>query len=357
LKTVDYIIVGQGIAGSILGYLLEAEGLNLIIIDNVHKTSSSQVGAGIINPITGRNYLLAWEYALHLQEAFPLYKRIEGEIQKPILIRRNIVRTLFNSKDINNWQARLNQEAYQPYILENASLGDYELLLARQLQYGEVTEAYQLNMPLLVDYLTKKWERSGQLLEEEFDHSKVVLTSENVQYEEVVAKGLIFCEGQQVKANPFFDYLPIGDSKGEILKVRIPGVRTTKMIKQRRFIVPLKEDEFWFGSYDRWGALTGETTEEGNSKLVDELSNMINRPFEVISHEAALRPTTPDRRPLLGNHPKYERLYIFNGLGTKGASLAPRWANTMVNFLLGKNMLPPHVDVNRFVDMAEQARS
>jgi glycine/D-amino acid oxidase-like deaminating enzyme len=51
---------------------------------------------------------------------------------------------------------------------------------------------------------------------------------------------------------------------------------------------------------------------------------------------------------LLGQHPLYHRVFIFNGLGTKGASLGPFWAHHMADFLINHTPLDPAVDIKRF---------
>jgi hypothetical protein len=51
---------------------------------------------------------------------------------------------------------------------------------------------------------------------------------------------------------------------------------------------------------------------------------------------------------LLGFHPRFPRLAIFNGLGTKGASLAPFWAHHFSRVLSAGVPLDPEVDIGRF---------
>ena len=57
----DYIIVGQGLAGTHLGFELESRGKSIRIIDNNFKNSSSKVAGGMFNPITGRNMVKTWK--------------------------------------------------------------------------------------------------------------------------------------------------------------------------------------------------------------------------------------------------------------------------------------------------------
>ena len=46
---IDYIIVGQGLAGTLLAYFLEQSGKSVVFVDNGYKTAATKVAAGIFN--------------------------------------------------------------------------------------------------------------------------------------------------------------------------------------------------------------------------------------------------------------------------------------------------------------------
>ena len=68
-----------------------------------------------------------------------------------------------------------------------------------------------------------------------------------------------------------------------------------------------------------------------------------------MSHIAGVRPTVKDRRPLIGRHPKYNNLYVLNGLGTRGVMIAPYVAKALYNFIEKGELLDAEIDVNRFL--------
>jgi glycine/D-amino acid oxidase-like deaminating enzyme len=74
----------------------------------------------------------------------------------------------------------------------------------------------------------------------------------------------------------------------------------------------------------------------------------IKAPFTIVDHLAALRPATLERRPFIGLHPVHTAVGIFNGMGTKGCSLAPWFARQMVDLLLNNVPVQPDADVRRF---------
>ena len=55
----EILIVGQGLAGTLLAFELERAGVSFAIADAGHEGAASSVAAGVINPITGRRLALA----------------------------------------------------------------------------------------------------------------------------------------------------------------------------------------------------------------------------------------------------------------------------------------------------------
>src|SRR5690606_14278071 len=91
-----------------------------------------------------------------------------------------------------------------------------------------------------------------------------------------------------------------------------------------------------------------ETSQAGLNELQTKLKEMVNCNFSVLKQEAGVRPSSIDRRPIIGAHPKHKNLYVFNGLGTKGVMLAPFFASNFVHFLAQTETLRQEVNVNRF---------
>ena len=60
MEKVDYLIVGQGIAGSLLAYELEQAGRRVLVLNEEKENTSSNKAAGIYNPITGRKLVKTW---------------------------------------------------------------------------------------------------------------------------------------------------------------------------------------------------------------------------------------------------------------------------------------------------------
>ena len=133
-----------------------------------------------------------------------------------------------------------------------------------------------------------------------------------------------------------------------MLLVRLPEVQLERMFKHRIFVVPFQDDLYWIGSTSDNQFTNEEPSSAGRSYLQERLGEVLTTPFEVVAHQAAVRPTVKDRRPFLGQHSQHAPLFIFNGMGTKGASLTPYWAQHLVKHLIYNQPLDPEVDIVRF---------
>ncbi len=344
----NFLIIGQGLAGTLLAHFLRKAGKSVHVLDQYRERAATQVAAGIINPITGRRYVKSWRVDELIPFARQTYRELESLLGISVFHERNIIRTLFNSKEENDWLARTGEEGYEKYMLDEAGLEEYAPFTVPAFSYGEVRHSAQVDIGLLAQAYRRQLREEGALMEGAVDYTQLKMEEGSVRYGPLSADMAIFCEGHWARYNPFFSYLPFGGAKGQVLIVRIPAVQFEKILKHRVFIVPLQDGLYWVGSTYGWKYEDDAPTAEGRAYLEERLRDIMKTPFEIVEHRAAIRPTVKDRRPFLGRHPEFPQLGIFNGLGTKGASLGPFWAQHMADFLLKNVKLGEDVDIIRF---------
>ncbi len=291
----------------------------------------------------------SWRVESLIPFAVETYRNLEEELDTKFFHKRNLIRSLFNSGEENDWHARLSDDSYRPYMADEAEVAELTDKTAKIYGYGEVTEAYQTEMHKLVAAYREKLLREERITLEKFNFEKLELLDDGVKYGDMQAEKIIFCDGEAGSKNPFWSYLPWVGTKGEVLIVRIPDADFSKMFKYRIFIVPLPEqDLYWVGSKYEWHYDDNNPTAEGKQYLKDRLADALTVPFEIVAHKAAVRPTNKDRRPFLGLHPEFPQVGIFNGLGTKGASLGPYFAKEMTDFLTAGKAPDAEVRIERF---------
>ncbi len=351
--------MGQGLAGSLLAYCLLQKGCKIVVIDAFTEgvayqnyTSSSSIAAGVINPITGKRYVKSWRIDELLPEAREMYQAIEKLLKIPIWQERLLVRTLQNIEDENQWLLRSSYVDYAAYCSEKCTPSvseQFEGTIHEEFHsFAEIKNAAQVHVPALVKHFRQHLIAQNCYFQDHFDYNDCILKEKSVFYKEFKAEKIIFCEGAKGVDNPYFKWLPFNLDKGELLIVKIPNFNLNNIFKHHISIVPLGDDLYWVGATNDWHFADDQPTESNKQLIVKELQSILKLPFEIIDHQAAIRPTVKDRRPFIGFHPDFEVVAIFNGFGTKGASLIPYWAKHFSSVLLRGGEVDKEVNIERY---------
>lgn len=347
-RTVDFIIVGQGLAGTLLSYFLLLENQRVVVIDYPHEGRTSNIAAGLVNPVTGRRLAKSWRFEELANFAKQTYQGLGEILDESLWHDRNIVRALHNNFEVNEWLRRSSFSEFQDFLFDEPDMTDFEGRIKSPHAWGELRGCAQVALPVLIEKWQERLNNQGVFYDENIDYQHVVLNTESVVYKGLEAKKIVFCEGAKAVDNPFFKHLPFLPTKGELMLVRIDGLETSQILKHNIFLIPLGDGIYWAGATSRFEYEGPHPTEFGREYLLAELEKTLDVPFEVVSHVAGIRPTVSDIRPLLGLHPEHQSLAIFNGLGTKGALMGPFFAKQMADFLLGKTSIEEEVNINRF---------
>lgn len=165
---------------------------------------------------------------------------------------------------------------------------------------------------------------------------------------DVRVRQVICCQGYAA-AGEFPVPLAFNPSRGEILTLRIPGLRETRSIHQHAWLAPGKaQDEYLLGSTFDWTNLTTLVSAAGREELLAKLREFVRLPVTVLDQRAAVRPTTRDYRPALGQLPGWTCVSLLNGLGTRGALMAPALSRMLADSLLDGTPIPRELDVQRW---------
>ncbi|MBT8231248.1 MAG: FAD-binding oxidoreductase [Saprospiraceae bacterium] len=318
------------------------------VIDNDHKGSSTKVAAGLINPITGRRYIKSWLIDDLLPAALKVYKEFEELLNIKIINEQNIIRTLKTPKQINLWSESSTRPGYQNYIQEKPNGSEYEEFLKLPCKFAEIKRAYRIDISKLITSYREYLSNQNLLINQSFDYQMIDNNNKKVAIYNHTFDHIIFCEGHQAVNNPFFNSKGFQLAKGEALKIQFPDFKPKKILRDEIFFVPDNDSIFWCGGGYQWRFESEEPTDTWKNEWVEKIKEITSKNYEIISHEAAIRPCVLDRKPLIGRHKSIDHLSIFNGLGTKGTSLGPYWANKFIEHLLNDNPLDPLVDINRY---------
>lgn len=342
---VDYIIIGQGICGTFLSWNLLKEGQSVLVIDESRPFSSTKVASGVINPVTGRRIVKTWMIDKILPFATEQYLQFGREMGVELIRRCNVMQ--FHSTPQMKEAFVERYQSDKQYL--NITDGDqWKPYFNFNYGVGEIDPCMLINLNLILDHWRSRLANKNQLLEEHFDNSHLSFSNDLVRYKSITAKKIIFCNGTDAFDLPYFNLLPYAKNKGEALLAEIPGLPKTNIYKQALSIVPWKDDIFWIGSTYEWKYDDLQPTEFFRKSAEDVLKFWLKIPFTIVDHIASERPATVERRPFVGLHPVHSSIGIFNGMGTKGCSLAPYFAYQLSQHLVNNVPLNPEADVQRF---------
>lgn len=351
----DYIIVGQGLAGSMFYHSLVKRGKNIFVIDKFNATSSSNVAPGIIHPITGRRIVKSWLADTLFPFAEETYREIEKEFDEQLFFRTNILELIHSVKEQNDWSIKSSLPEMRNYFSGENTDDLYNDVLVDQPKKISISMSGWLHVTKLISLIRQQIITNNLLLNENFDSNQLELLPDGVVYKNIEADKIIFCEGYRALQNPYWKHLPFLPAKGEVLTIRSEQLQLNHILIKAMFILPIGDHLFKVGATYSWDNVNEVPTEKAKEDLLNQLHKVINVPYEVVDHKASVRPTVKDRRPFIGFHHMHQHVGILNGLGTKGVLLSPYFSNHFAEYLSGKTELMKEVNVNRFAGISHSS--
>jgi len=346
-QAVEFLIIGQGISGSFLHLELERAGVSHRVIDEGSPYSASRIAAGLINPVTGRRLVTTWMIDELLDFAREAYGRL-GEVLGSNFFSPVRVVDFFPTAQMRLafWD-RFAEGG--PYLRLPEDERDQLDRFHYEFGYGMIGPCYLVDVPGLLDSVRARMRRLGLLREERFLPAELVVNGDGVQYGDIEARRLVFCDGAAGFDSPYFSRLPFAPNKGEALIVEVPNLGMKDMVAKKGIsLVPWRDDLYWAGSSYEWSFDHSQPTELFRKRTEAVLGGWLKLPFRTLEHLAAVRPATLERRPFVGFHPAYPVIGILNGMGTKGCSLAPYFAHELVQHVLTGRPIRADADVGRF---------
>ena len=325
----QYLIIGQGIAGTLLSYMLWKHNRSFLVIDEPHNIPKASLVAGaVINPVNVNQWTVRADHQHYIRTALETYQSMEETLG--ISLIREMAMLVFH-EDGHKRQLYDKVRLLQPGYVRQP---DYaETILSRRLfryEYGagKVAPVWKINAGELLSGWSAFLKSKGLLIQEYCNPEECKLTSKGVRYKDIIAEKIIFCEGAAAAHNPFFSKLPFNRNRGEALLLSVPDLSAAYAYHYNIRLVPAEGNLFWCGSNYRWQFDDLLPDQSWRLETETTLRQWLTINFKVLDHVVAERPTTAGQHFFAGMHPALPSVAIFNGLGTKGFSYGPAlsWA-------------------------------
>ena len=342
----DYLIVGLGLAGiSFCEQLEEKHKTFRVFSDNSQQ--ASLVAGGLYNPVILKRFTMAWNAKEQLEQAMPFYQNLERKLNLQLDFKLSVLRRFASVEEQNGWFEAADKPSLKfflaPEIIHNKNPN-----LDSPFGYGKVRYTGRIDTKALLKTYVSYLKKRELLMHETFNHNSLQVFEDKVIYKGITAKQIVFAEGFGLKNNLFFNYLPLNGTKGELITIKAPSLNEENVIKSSVFIIPLGDDLYRIGATYKWKDKTNAPTEGSKIELLEKLNTFLKCDFEIVQHVAGVRPTVPDRRPLVGSHPKHKNMFVLNGFGSRGVMIAPYASKQLFQHIEREEKLNKEMDISRF---------
>ncbi|GAA5497362.1 tRNA 5-methylaminomethyl-2-thiouridine biosynthesis bifunctional protein MnmC [Rubritalea halochordaticola] len=344
MTKVDFLIVGQGLAGSALAMAMLRRGKKILMVDRADPDAASRVAAGLVTTLAGKGMNPAWRQAEYLPEAMEYYAALEERSGKKLFHAKPVLRLFADKKEREKFGRK--QEEVSEWVGSADPSIDLSTLHGEEEGF-EMARGGRLDTKAYLGVVRDLLEAGGSYLQADFDPADLELREDSVVWKDVKAERLILCQGYWGLDAGWLSQVQHRSAKGQMLTVRSEELASDRIINRNGWMVPLGDGLWRTGATYEWDELLSGVSAEGRAELEQKIRSLVKVDFEVLEHEAGVRPIVNRSQPIIGMHPELERLGFFNGLGSKGVITAPSVAEHFAGFLCGENELDPELDLNR----------
>lgn len=343
MKT-QYLLVGYGLANVCFAKYCVENKHPFIIFDD-QKITASNVAAGVVNPVVLKRFTPVWQAIEQMELLKKIFTEFSDLLGNSYFHQMPIYRVLANDKEGEIWQRkRIESPVLEKYLNADLKENKYPSLRADH-GFGVMNETGYVDISkLLADF---KNQYQSHFINQKFDYNK--LNIEKSTYQDISFEKIIFAEGSKVAQNPYFNFIPIQPNKGQVLKIRTEEELPQAIVKSKCFLMPIGKHEYYVGATYNREFEHNEATLEDREKLEEQLAHFYTERFQIIDEKVGIRPTVPDHKPIIGQHPEYPNLYVLNGLGTRGTFNGPAMAKALYESIEQGKAINPLIDIKRFL--------
>lgn len=320
MKDYDFLIVGQGLAGSALALALFSRGKSVAVIDRQDPRAATRVAAGLVTTLAGKGMNPAWRQAEYLPKAIAYYRALEVESDRQLFYDLPVLRLFTNEKEhakfhrkkdvVEQWVGTSDAKIDSTQL--HGDHGGFEMARGGRL----ATRAY-------LDVVRSKIVESGAYFESDFSENDLRISEHGVQWQDLSAEKVIYCQGYAGLAIGRFSDIPHRSAKGAMLTVKVEELDSARILNRNGWMVPIREKLWRAGATYEWGDLSTNPSEEEKLAVEKKVEDLTSCGFTTVKCEVGVRPIIHRSQPVIGLDPSCKRIGFFNGLGSKGVITSP----------------------------------
>ncbi len=359
-KSFDICILGAGLAGVSLAYELSKGGLYVSVVDpNGVAGGASGTPVGLVNPATGRYATLGWRSKECYDAVLENLERVQEKAPVQFYKKSGVIRPALDEKIASKMK-------------ENFDSTQWPKGWCEWMDEESVTEFHPgiectgggvwLPIGLTVDIGTYLKSFSDQLQTDgtPFITGKEYKLRKNNDYWEVnlednttiKAEKVVVCAGINSSQISYFKDIPLYPVKGQLAVFKTDAALPFEhAVSALGYIGSLSSDHFVAGSTYEHKFQHEDPDQEGldylRKRLGSVLPDLVNS-ATLLLQWSGVRASTPNRKPIMGEHPEQPGLYVFAGLGSKGLLYSAYLSGLMRSFIIKEDPVPKDLSIHRF---------
>jgi glycine/D-amino acid oxidase-like deaminating enzyme len=347
----ELLVVGQGLAGSLLAWDLIERGANFRILDGQLAHAAHRASAGMINPVSGPKRNRPWAWDSYFPLAARRYRELEKhfDLKAPLLHDLELLACFRDAADRERSLPRIAAREHGKFIAALHEPGLFAPAIADEFGSYELRGGLRFDVREFVALSTEEFRRRGLLIEDEFEPAELAVRSEGLIWKGWRAEQLVLATGYRAAATPWFADIPWRISRGETidlaLETEAPLPRNG--VNRKEWLLGVAEDRARVGALFDWREPEAGPTAAGRQHLLEAAARLGAAGRRLVDHRAGTRAGGIDWRPYLGQAREDRRIHLLGGLGSKGALYGPGLAAAMTAHLLDGTPIPAELDLER----------
>ncbi|MCK9481747.1 MAG: FAD-binding oxidoreductase [Bacteroidia bacterium] len=328
------LVVGQGLTGSVIALQLKARGHEVWVVDENRKFTSSNVAAGLFNPIVVGRLKITWNAASLFAHFANFYLQVEKQLQVSFFHRMPLIHLCKDIEEQNDWDVLVGTDKTAVWIEEyHGHFPDYI-----RSDFGSylVKSTGWVDLPLFISTVRKMFQVADRfvvgspIVGQDIEIKEHGFLFENSQFDKV-----FLCRGEFERTQPEFPHLPYNPVKGQVFEIETAFELEPTIYHKQVFMLPTGKHSARVGSTYTWDRMDYEPTQKETDFLKERLDDFLQGKYAIKEIKAGVRPAFHYGRPMFAEHEQIKGMYVLNGMGSKGVTLAPYYAEQLLNSVYG----------------------
>jgi hypothetical protein len=185
----DYIIIGQGLAGTVLSYILKKNGKKILVAEDENPDSASAVAAGIYNPITGKRMVKTWKAGVIFPVLEEFYSDMEKDLNTRFLFQHPVYKPFGSIEEQNHWISQTSFADVEDLVNINVPIERYSDFIHNKYGGFETSRSGYLDVSGMISAFKENLIQRDSYIKKSFSSIVLILKG-------IMLSGMTFWPGE-----------------------------------------------------------------------------------------------------------------------------------------------------------------